>query len=173
MIVAESGEAVVEFVRAHENWAAPVVFLLAFAESFAFISLVLPATVILLGISGLLTAARIGFWPVYIAAVCGAFAGDWLAYELAVHFKGRIANIWPISKHPELLRMGFGLFQKWGIIIVFFGRFFGPLRAAVPLVAGIVGMPRIKFQFANIGSAIIWAAGVLSPAAVAMHWLLG
>jgi membrane protein DedA with SNARE-associated domain len=69
--------------------------------------------------------------------------------------------------------MGFGLFRKWGVIIVFLGRFFGPLRAAVPLVAGIMGMPRTKFQFANIGSAIAWAAGVLSPAALAMHWLLG
>ncbi|HET9244639.1 MAG TPA: DedA family protein, partial [Xanthobacteraceae bacterium] len=34
---------VVEFVRVHEAWAAPVVFALAFGESLAFISLLIPA----------------------------------------------------------------------------------------------------------------------------------
>ena len=41
------------------------------------------------------------------------------------------------------------------------GRFFGPLRAAVPLVAGIFGMPFWPFQIANFGSALLWAAVLL------------
>src|SRR6476661_6113902 len=41
---------VLDFIRAHEAWAVPIVFLLAFGESLAFISLLLPATVILWGI---------------------------------------------------------------------------------------------------------------------------
>ena len=36
-------QTVVEFVRVHQAWAAPVVFALAFGESLAFISLLLPA----------------------------------------------------------------------------------------------------------------------------------
>jgi membrane protein DedA with SNARE-associated domain len=173
MTAAGFGDALIQFVRTHEHWAAPVVFVLAFFESFAFVSLVVPATVVLFGISGLLGAAGIEFWPVYTAAVLGAFAGDWLAFELALYFKQGITNLWPISKHPELLRRGFYLFGKWGIIIVFIGRFFGPLRAAVPLVAGIMEMPRLKFQLANFGSAVIWAAGILAPGALGMRWLLG
>ena len=39
--------------------------------------------------------------------------------------------------------------KKWGIAGIFIGRFFGPLRAAVPLVAGIFHMPYWRFQFAN------------------------
>lgn len=163
---------VIEFVRLHQNWAAPIVFALAFFESFAFVSLVVPATVILFGISGLLGAAGIEFWPVYATAVAGAFAGDWLAFELGLHFKSRIGNVWPLSKNPMLLRKGSDLFEKWGAGIVFVGRFFGPLRAAVPLVAGIAGMSRIKFQLANIGSAIVWAAGILSPGAWGLSLLL-
>jgi membrane protein DedA with SNARE-associated domain len=42
------------------------------------------------------------------------------------------------------------------------GRFFGPLRAAVPLVAGIFEMPYWRFQIANFGSAFLWAAVLLS-----------
>jgi hypothetical protein len=65
MINTEVGDAVIEFVRTHENWAAPTVFGLGFLESFAFLSLLVPATVILFGISGLLGAASVGFWPIY------------------------------------------------------------------------------------------------------------
>ena len=35
--------------------------------------------------------------------------------------------------------------------------FRAPLRASVPLVAGIVEMPRAKFQLANWSSAFLWA----------------
>jgi membrane protein DedA with SNARE-associated domain len=34
-------------------------------------------------------------------------------------------------------------------------------------------MPRLKFQLANFGSAVIWAAGILAPGALGMGWLLG
>jgi membrane protein DedA with SNARE-associated domain len=173
MTASELSETAIQFVRTHEYWAPPAVFILAFCESFAFVSLIVPATVILFGISGLVGAARIGFWPVYMAGVAGAFIGDWLAYALALHYKDKIANIWPLSRDAEILRRGFILFERWGIVMVFIGRFFGPLRAAVPLVAGIMGMSQVKFQIANLASAAIWAAAILTPAALAMQWLVG
>ena len=54
---------VVEFVRNHEHWAIPIVFILAFGESLAFLSLLLPATVILLGLGALIGESGIAFWP--------------------------------------------------------------------------------------------------------------
>jgi membrane protein DedA with SNARE-associated domain len=50
--------------------------------------------------------------------------------------------------------------KKWGALAIVIGRFFGPLRAAVPLVAGIFEMPFWRFQIANFSSAFLWA-GVL------------
>jgi membrane protein DedA with SNARE-associated domain len=47
-------------VRDHENWTAPLVFFLSFLESFAFVSLIVPATFVLLGIGALIGAA--GSW---------------------------------------------------------------------------------------------------------------
>ena len=44
---------------------------------------------------------------------------------------------------------------------IFIGRFSGPLRASVPLVAGIFEMPYWRFQFANFVSAFVWAAMLL------------
>jgi hypothetical protein len=43
MDMASDARHVIAFVRQHEAWAAPVVCALAFGESLAFLSLVLPA----------------------------------------------------------------------------------------------------------------------------------
>ena len=152
-----------EFIRANQAWAVPIVFLLAFGESLAVISLLLPATAILFGLSGLLGASGIPFWPCWLAAAVGATLGDAVSYWFGYHFKDRLAHIWPLSRKPDLLPRGERFFARWGIAGVFFGRFFGPLRAAVPLVAGSCGMKHLPFQIANVGSAIVWATGILAP----------
>jgi membrane protein DedA with SNARE-associated domain len=148
---------VIDFVRVHHAWAAPIVFALAFGESLAFISLLIPAWAALVGIGALISASGIPFWPVCIAGALGAALGDWLSYWFGVTFKGRIATFWPLSKYPDLLPRGHAFMEKWGIPGIFIGRFFGPLRASVPLIAGILEMPYWKFQFANFTSAFIWA----------------
>lgn len=173
MTEGELPRSLIDVVHDHEGWAVPIVFTLAFLESFAFISLIVPATVALLGVGGLIGTAAIGFWPSYVAAVAGAFLGDWLAYELARRYGSRIAAMWPLSRDPTLLNRGFALSQRWGVPFVFIGRFFGPLRASVPLVAGLVTMPRLEFQIANLASALVWAAGILAPGAIGLQWLLG
>ena len=51
--------------------------------------------------------------------------------------------------------------RRWGVAAIFIGRFFGPLRASVPLAAGIFEMPYWHFQVANFVSAFIWSASLL------------
>ncbi|MDA5545419.1 DedA family protein [Yersinia rochesterensis] len=162
---------VTDFVREHEAWAIPIVFILAFGESLAFLSLLLPATVILLGLGALIGESGISFWPIWAAAVAGAFFGDWLSYWIGDYYKDRVGTLWPLSRNPQLLVRGHAFFERWGFFGAFIGRFFGPLRAVVPLVAGICAMPRFYFQLANITSAIIWAFGILAPGAFGIQWL--
>ena len=154
---------VLMFVQQHEPWAAPIVFVLAFGELLAFISLLLPATVILFGVGGLIGASGIGFWDIWIAAAIGAALGDWVSYWFGFHYKDGISRMWPLSRHPDLLPRGERFFRRWGTLGIFFGRFFGPLRAALPLVAGICAMPMMPFQIANVASAFVWATGILAP----------
>jgi membrane protein DedA with SNARE-associated domain len=165
-------QSAIVFIQSHRDWAAPIVFLLAFCESFAFISLVVPATAILLGLGGLIGAAGLDFWPVWAAAGLGAVAGDWLAYEIALRFNDRIMAMWPFSNHAELVTRGIKFFERWGMIAVFGGRFFGPFRAIVPIVAGLYAMPWWKFQLANIASAVLWATGILAPGFLSMRWFV-
>jgi membrane protein DedA with SNARE-associated domain len=70
--------------------------------------------------------------------------------------------MWPLSRHPTLLPKGEAFVKRWGVLAIFIGRFFGPLRASVPLVAGIFQMPFLQFQVANFTSAFIWAGVLLT-----------
>ena len=162
----------IAFVHDHQAWGVPIVFVLAFCKSFAFVSLLVPATGILLGVGGLIAAAELGFWPMWFAAALGAIVGDWLAYWLALYFKDRVLRTWPLAGNPDLVARGVAFFKKWGMLAVFVGRFFGPFRAVVPLIAGLNAMPWLNFQIANVASAAVWAAGILLPGFIGVRWLM-
>ena len=162
---------VLVWMQQHESWAPAVVFALAFGESLALISLLLPATVILFGASGLIGLAGLSFWPIWSAALLGAILGDAVSYWLGYRFQGAIGDVWPLSRHPDLLPRGHAFFRRWGVASVFLGRFFGPLRSVVPLVAGICGMSQLPFQIANVASALVWATLILAPGVYGMRWL--
>ena len=171
--IAEWGQGIVAFLKAHEGWAAPVCFALAFGESLAFVSFILPATVVLLALGGLAGQAGLSLAPLLAAAALGAALGDWLSYAVGRHFEDRIAGLWPFSRHPEMLPRARRFVERWGVPGVFVGRFLGPLRATVPLVAGLCAMPRLTFQLANWTSACIWAVLVLAPGALGLDVVKG
>lgn len=153
---------IIAFSREHAVWAPPIVFALAFGESLAFISLLIPAWGALVAIGALIGSSGINFWPVWIAASLGAALGDWLSYWIGQKLEFRVQHIWPLSRHPELIPRGERFVKTWGVAGIFIGRFFGPLRASVPLIAGIFEMPFWRFQIANFLSAFVWAAVLLT-----------
>ena len=152
---------VVVFVRDHATWAPPIVFALAFAESLAFISLLVPAWGALVAIGALVAAGHLNVWAVWIAGSLGAACGDWLSYWIGLKLEYSVAHMWPLSRHPDLIPRGERFVRRWGVPGIFIGRFFGPLRAIVPLIAGIFEMPQWRFQVANFTSAFVWAAVLL------------
>ena len=172
MSLHEFTETVIAFTRAHQAWAAPIVFALAFGESLAFLSLLLPATVILLAIGGMIGASGIQFLPVWIAAVTGSILGYALSYWIGLYFKDDIVKIWPFSKYPDMIPRGQAFFHKYGAFGVFLGHFFGPLRAVVPVIAGMYAMPQLPFQIANVLSSALWSTGILLPGFIGLkYWL--
>lgn len=154
-----------DFVRAHQGWAPFIVGLLAFAESLAVVSLLVPSTVLLLGIGALIGASGLEFWPIWLGAAVGAVLGDWLSYAIGFRYKHAVFRVWPLSSHQNLSDRGGQFFARWGAWGVFLGRFIGPMRAVVPLTAGIFAMPMLLFQTATIASAFVWAFIMLAPGA--------
>lgn len=163
-----------DFARDNAAWAPPIMFVLAFGESLAFISLLVPAWGALVALGALIGPSGISFWPVWLAASLGAAFGDWLSYWIGLKLEYRVQQIWPLSRHPDLIPRGEAFMKKWGAPGIFIGRFFGPLRASVPLIAGIFEMPFWRFQAANFLSAFVWAAVLLTLGdafSVALKWL--
>jgi membrane protein DedA with SNARE-associated domain len=116
---------------------------------------VLPAWATLIGIGAIMRGSGVAFLPVWIAGALGAALGDWLSYWV-----GRsIAEMWPFSRHPDLPSRGEALIKKWGALAILIGRFSGPLRASVPVVAGVLGMPYRTFQLANFSSRLCTDGG--------------
>jgi len=74
--------------------------------------------------------------------------------------------MWPLRDHPLLFERGQAYFSAHGGKSVFLGRFFGPLRAVVPLIAGMSAMPPLRFYVMNVLSAVAWAAAHLVPGAL-------
>jgi membrane protein DedA with SNARE-associated domain len=137
-----------EFVHTHKAWAAPIVFMLVFGESLAFISLFVPAWSALIAIGALMEANGIDFVPFGLLPLRGAAIGDWLSYRIGATFKTAIAGVWPLSRRPDLIPRGQAFVKRRSVPGVFVSRFFGPRRAAVPLVAGIFVMPFGLFRLA-------------------------
>jgi len=168
----EIARSVTDFVRDHQAWAAPVVFLFAFGESLAFISFAVPGWGVLVAIGALMGASGIPFWPVWVAGALGAALGDWISYWIGFKFKDNVARWWPLSRYPDMLTGAERFVKNWGVPSIFVGRFFGPLRAFVPLAAGMFEMPYWHFQLANFTSAFLWVAVVLAPGTFGVRYLM-
>jgi membrane protein DedA with SNARE-associated domain len=162
---------VVLFVQNNQAWAPLVIGGLAFGESVAFLSLLVPATVILFGLGALIGTASLEFWPLWLAASTGAIGGDVVSYWAGRRFQYAALRVWPLSRHPKMVANGERFFHRFGPWAVFIGRFFGPARAVIPLVAGIFAMPAILFMAATIASAFVWGFVMLAPGAGLSNYL--
>jgi membrane protein DedA with SNARE-associated domain len=153
----------VRLIEAHQAWAGVVVGLLAFGESLILIGILLPGTTVLVIVGGLVGAGLIQPLPVVLAAIIGATLGDIVSYYLGIWLGRGVVHKWPLNRHRREIARARLFFRRYGFAAIFVGRFFGPIRATVPLVAGMMGMNRARFQLANILSALIWAPAILMP----------
>lgn len=150
-----------DFIRTHQDWAIAVIFITAFGESLAFVSLLFPGTMLLIAAGTLMQAGVLPYYPLIAGAILGAVLGDFVSYWIGRRLGGRVAGLWPLTRNPELLPVGIQFFERHGGKSVFIGRFFGPIRAVITLAAGIMRMPSGRFGFATVASALIWAPMLL------------
>src|SRR5271157_3509977 len=146
-----------DLISAHSSWAVVVMFVTAFGESFAFVSLLFPGTSLLIAAGVLMAAGSLPYFSIVAGAVVGAVLGDTVSFWIGHRFGGGLARVWPFTRNPELLPSGIRFFARHGGKSVFFG----PMRAVIPLAAGVMRMPRDRFWFANVTSAIVWAPMLL------------
>ncbi len=159
-------DSLIIWVNAHPHWAGIIVFLVAFSESLAVVGMIVPGVVMMFAAGALVGAGAVEFQGIFWWAVAGAVLGDGLSFWVGHHYKEHLCSMWPFSQHPQMLDKGTRFFQRWGGKSVALGRFFGPVRAVIPLVAGMMEMPLRRFLVANILSALGWAMAYLLPGIV-------
>lgn len=151
------------WIESNPSSAGWVVFGVALAESLAIVGVLVPGVIILFGAGTLIGAGILDFWTMCAWAIAGAIIGDGLSFWLGHHFEYLTERWRWFRLHPDHLQRGVDFFRKYGDLSIALGRFFGPIRAIVPLVAGLMRMPPKRFYAANILSALVWAPAYLLP----------
>lgn len=152
-----------QWLNAHPEFAGFVTFIISAAESVAIIGTIVPGSIMMTALGTLAGAGVIPLGPTIFWAIMGAIVGDGISYWIGHYFKDRLPCLWPFRNYPALLKSGETFVHKYGTMSVFIGRFVGPVRALVPLVAGMLGMKPLQFTISNILSAILWAPVYMLP----------
>jgi membrane protein DedA with SNARE-associated domain len=152
-----------QFIHTHQAWSGLIVFLIAFGESLVLVGLLIPATAAMVLIGGLIGTGVVGPVPVVVGAILGAICGDIVSYVIGRKFGPGIVHRKPLRRYRQAVARTRLFFRKYGFAAVFLGRFLGPIRSTVPLVAGMMRMDQKRFQIANVLSGAIWAPAMLAP----------
>lgn len=167
--------AVEQWLNAHPIWVFIAIYLSAFIESLAIIGIIIPGVAILFAVAAVAGSIGLAIEFCLLAACLGAISGDVLSYYLGQHLGPHLKQRWPISRYPKAIQNGEIYFNKYGSISVIIGRFIGPLRPVLPMIAGMLNMPAARFISFNVLSSLIWAPvyilpGYLSGAARHILW---
>ena len=147
------------FITHHSTLAYGMIFLISLSESLALVGLLVPGTMIMVGVGAIVATGSLRLMPVLLLAAAGASAGDGISYWLGHHYQERLKRMWPFARYPALLRSGEAFFHRHGGKSVLFGRFVGPVRPVIPVVAGRMGMRPLQFGSVNVVPAIGGALG--------------
>jgi membrane protein DedA with SNARE-associated domain len=169
--VASFIDPLIAFVSAHAGLAYLTLFLAALLEAVPVVGSVIPGSTIILALSALVPGGELRLVWVLAAAIAGAVLGDGSAFWIGHRSQREILSSWPMSNYPRLVAQSEALFQRWGTLAVFFARFIAPVRAFVPITAGALDMPPLRFYAVNIPAIVLWALAHVLPGVLAISFM--
>jgi membrane protein DedA with SNARE-associated domain len=161
----------IAFVSAHAWLAYLTLFLAALLEAVPVVGSVIPGSTIILTLSALVPGGELRLELVLAAAVAGAMIGDGTAFWIGHRSQREILSAWPMANYPRVIARSEAFFHRWGALAVFFARFVPPIRAFVPITAGALGMPPLRFYAVNIPAILLWAPAHVLPGVLAVSAL--
>lgn len=151
------------YLQTHPHMSGLIIFMVAFIESLPIAGTIIPGSITLTAVGILVGTGVLHLGATLLWAILGAFLGDLLSYLVGNHYKERLRTVWPFKSRPQWLEAGEKFFRKHGGKSIYIGRFTGPLRSLIPLIAGILHMPWQKFVLAAIPAAALWAIAYMLP----------
>jgi len=137
-------------------------FLIIFSENGVFFLFFLPGDSLLFALGLLANQGALSLWILIpllvVAALCGNFLGYFLGQISRSGFeKGKFL---PKVKEEHLDRAK-RLYDRHGMLAIFFARWVPIMRTIVPFFAGVVGMQKRTFRLWTIIGGILWIASVV------------
>ena len=152
-----------QWFAANSVYLGVIIGVIAFVESFAILGIVVPGVTLLAGAAFVAGTGVYSLWGCLGCAFAGAVIGDGSSFLIGHRFKQGTRKVWPFSAHPDWLERGERFFASYGVASIVIGRFIGPIRPIIPLVAGMLGLRTAIFFLVNVGSALAWAPVYILP----------
>jgi len=154
---------ITQFIHTNQAWAGPLLGLAAFGESLVLLGFFIPATALLLVAGTLMGSEVLPVTSTLVWLVVGSTLGDAVSYWLGRWAGPSLMRRWPLRGHRRGVAHARLFFIRYGFVAIFLGRFLGPVRSTIPLVAGMMRMRERPFQLANVGSAVVWVFTLIAP----------
>ena len=151
------------WLGAHPEWLALAVFLIAFVECLAIAGIIVPGTVVLFAVAVLAGRGALTLGEVLLLGYLGGLLGDAVSYFLGRRFHQQIRQLPLLRTHPEWIGTAENYFHRYGIASLLVGRFIGPLRPMLPMVAGMLDFPLPRFILVSLLAAAGWSVAYLLP----------
>ena len=137
-----------------------VVFALPALEASTLLGIVVPGELALV-LGGLLAhQGRVPLWAAVVAGAAGAVVGDSVGYAIGCRMGERLLAYLPRRLvDPRQVERATALLRRLGGRAVLVGRFTAALRALVPGLAGLAGVPYRTFAVWNLAGGVLWATG--------------
>ncbi|MEE4820895.1 bifunctional DedA family/phosphatase PAP2 family protein [Pseudomonas alliivorans] len=151
------------WLTANPSWVAVAIFVVAFIECVAIVGIVVPGTVIMFAIAALAGSGILPLSEVLLLGFLGGLLGDAVSYFIGRRFHQSIRQLPGLRTHPEWMTGAESYFHKYGIASLLVGRFIGPLRPMLPMIAGMCDMPFPRFAAVSVVAAAGWSIAYLMP----------
>lgn len=151
------------WLTANPQWLAATVFIVACIECLAIAGLIVPGTVLLFAVAVLAGSGALSLGETLLLGFLGGLLGDLVSYFLGRRFHQNIRRLPGLRHHPEWIGGAEAYFQRYGIASLLVGRFIGPLRPMLPMVAGMFDMPFPRFAAVSVLAAAGWTVAYLLP----------
>ncbi|UFH49747.1 bifunctional DedA family/phosphatase PAP2 family protein [Pseudomonas sp. KNUC1026] len=156
------------WLGAHPQWLGLAVFITACVECLAIAGLIVPGTVMLFAIAVLAGGGALSLGETLLLGYLGGLLGDALSYAIGRGLHQNIRNLPGLRTHPQWLSGAESYVTRYGIASLLIGRFIGPLRPMLPMVAGMLEMPVLRFALVSLLAAAGWSVAYLMPG-----WMAG
>lgn len=156
-------DSITGWLGANPQWLAAAVFIVACVECLAIAGLIVPGTVLLFAVAVLAGSGALSLSETLLLGFLGGILGDLISYFLGRHFHQNIRRLPGLRHHPEWMAGAESYFQRYGIASLLVGRFIGPLRPMLPMVAGMCDMPFPRFFAVSLLAAAGWSLAYLLP----------